>query len=77
MCGTTQRAYIIHPPSPSPPLPFSPRYRSHGNEQWQFDDKGLMERRDASINDVPIQESERRYTRNPKTGLVEYPHGHP
>ena len=26
-------------------------WRSHGNEQWQFDGKGLMETRDASIND--------------------------
>lgn len=38
---------------------------------------GLMERRDASINDVPIKQSERRYFRNKDTGLVEYPHGHP
>lgn len=53
------------------------RYRSHGNEQWQFNEKGLMERRDASINDTKIEASERRYTRNAKTGLVEYPHGHP
>jgi hypothetical protein len=29
-------------------------YRSHGNEQWEFDDAGLMRRREASINDVPI-----------------------
>lgn len=36
-------------------------YRSHGNEHWEFDENGLMRRRDASINDVPIQESERRY----------------
>lgn len=36
-----------------------------------------MERRDASINDTKIEASERRYTRNAKTGLVEYPHGHP
>lgn len=35
-------------------------YRAHGNEQWEFDDDGLMRRRDASINDVPIQEYERR-----------------
>lgn len=35
-------------------------YRSHGNEQWEFDDLGYMRRRDASINDVPIQESDRR-----------------
>ena len=35
-------------------------FRSHGNEQWEFDEQGLMTRRDASINDVPIAESERR-----------------
>jgi nuclear transport factor 2 (NTF2) superfamily protein len=36
-------------------------FRSHGNEHWEFAPNGLMQRRDASINDVPIQESERRY----------------
>jgi nuclear transport factor 2 (NTF2) superfamily protein len=36
-------------------------WRSHGNEHWEFDDLGYMRRRDASINDVPIEESERRY----------------
>lgn len=36
-------------------------FRSHGNEQWEFDDSGLMRRRDASINDVPIREEDRRY----------------
>jgi nuclear transport factor 2 (NTF2) superfamily protein len=35
-------------------------WRSHGNELWEFDDKGLMIRRDASINDYPIDASERR-----------------
>ena len=35
-------------------------YRSHGNEHWEFADDGLMRRRDASINDVPIAEAERR-----------------
>ena len=34
-------------------------FRSHGNEQWQFDAEGLMERREASINDVQISEHER------------------
>lgn len=38
-------------------------YRSHGNEHWEFSDDGLMRRRDASINDVPIQASELRYAR--------------
>ena len=36
-------------------------YRSHGNEHWEFDDSGLMCRRDASINDVKIAEIDRRY----------------
>lgn len=36
-------------------------FRSHGNEHWEFDEDGLMRRRDASINDVPIRASERRY----------------
>jgi nuclear transport factor 2 (NTF2) superfamily protein len=35
-------------------------WRSHGNEHWEFDDQGFMRRRDASINDVPIDETERR-----------------
>ena len=36
-------------------------YRTHGNEHWEFDEAGLMQRRDMSANDVPIAESERRY----------------
>lgn len=36
-------------------------YRSHGNEQWQFDADGLMERREASINDVRITEADRKF----------------
>ena len=35
-------------------------WRSYGNENWEFDDTGLMRRREASINDVAITESERR-----------------
>ena len=35
-------------------------YRSYGNELWEFSPSGLMARREASINDVPIAESERR-----------------
>ena len=35
--------------------------RSYGNELWEFTDAGLMARREASINDVAIEESERRY----------------
>ncbi len=34
-------------------------YRSYGNENWEFDATGLMQRRFASINDLPITESER------------------
>jgi len=36
-------------------------YRSHGNEQWAFDEHGLMRRREASINDVPIAEADRKF----------------
>jgi nuclear transport factor 2 (NTF2) superfamily protein len=35
-------------------------WRSYGNELWEFDEHGLMRRREASINDVRITESERR-----------------
>jgi nuclear transport factor 2 (NTF2) superfamily protein len=35
-------------------------YRSYGNENWEFDERGLMVRREASINDLVIDESERR-----------------
>jgi nuclear transport factor 2 (NTF2) superfamily protein len=35
-------------------------WRSYGNEQWEFDAEGYMRRREASINDVAIDESERR-----------------
>ena len=35
-------------------------YRTHGNEHWEFDDDGLMRRRDMSANDIPIEESQRR-----------------
>ena len=41
-------------------------YRSHGNEQWEFDAAGLMRRREASINDVPIRSADR---------LFEWPQG--
>jgi nuclear transport factor 2 (NTF2) superfamily protein len=52
-------------------------YRSHGNEQWEFDESGLMRRREASINDVPISEDARLFhwegTRRPDDhpGLTE------
>ncbi len=48
-------------------------YRSHGNELWEFDERGLMRRREASINDVPITASERKFLwdKGPR------PEGHP
>jgi nuclear transport factor 2 (NTF2) superfamily protein len=36
-------------------------FRSYGNELWEFADNGLMRRREASINDVPIGADERRF----------------
>jgi len=36
-------------------------FRSYGNENWEFDDRGLMRRRLASINDAPISESDRKF----------------
>ena len=36
-------------------------YRSYGNENWEFADNGLMQRRIASINDLPITPSDRKY----------------
>lgn len=36
-------------------------YRSYGNENWEFNSIGLMQRRYASINDLPIVESERKF----------------
>jgi nuclear transport factor 2 (NTF2) superfamily protein len=38
-------------------------FRSYGNELWEFDAEGYMRRREASINDVPIAESDRRFFR--------------
>lgn len=48
-------------------------FRSHGNENWQFDEKGYMTERHASINDVPIAEADRKFlwTQGPR------PHDHP
>jgi hypothetical protein len=48
-------------------------FRSHGNENWEFDAHGLMRVRHASINDVAIAESERRY----HWPLGPRPDGHP
>jgi len=36
-------------------------YRSYGNENWEFDPNGFMQRRIASINDLPIREDERKF----------------
>ncbi|HKX94444.1 MAG TPA: nuclear transport factor 2 family protein [Methylibium sp.] len=36
-------------------------FRSYGNENWEFNDQGLMLRRHASINDLPIRAAERLY----------------
>ncbi len=47
--------------------------RSHGNEQWEFDPDGLMRRREASINDVWIDEAQRLY----RWPLGPRPEGHP
>jgi len=49
------------------------RFRSYGNENWEFDEHGLMRRRLASINDLPINESDRKY----RWPLGRRPDGHP
>ena len=36
-------------------------FRAHGNEHWEFDENGLMKRRDASINDISIDEADRKF----------------
>ncbi len=41
--------------------PVANGWRTHGNELWEFDDEGYMRRRDASINDYKIDESERKF----------------
>ena len=38
-------------------------FRSYGNENWEFDETGLMQRRYASINDLPVTETERKFRR--------------
>lgn len=40
-------------------------YRAHGNENWEFNEHGLMKHRHASINDVPIQEKDRKFRWEP------------
>jgi nuclear transport factor 2 (NTF2) superfamily protein len=37
-------------------------FRAYGNENWEFDENGLMQKRYASINDAPIKESERKFS---------------
>ena len=37
-------------------------FRAYGNENWEFYEKGLMKKRFASINDVPIQENDRKFS---------------
>ena len=49
-------------------------YRSYGNEQWEFAENGLMRRREASVNDVPIDEAERRFRWD---GPAPRPEGYP
>ncbi len=36
-------------------------FRSYGNENWEFDENGLMQRRFASINDLPIKDADRKF----------------
>jgi len=48
-------------------------FRSYGNENWEFDELGLMRARHASINELPIRESERRY----QWALGRRPDNHP
>ena len=48
-------------------------FRSYGNENWEFDERGLMRRRIASINDAPIAESDRKF----RWPLGRHPDFHP
>lgn len=48
-------------------------FRSYGNENWEFNDQGFMMRRFASINDLPIKETERKFF----WPLGRRPDGHP
>ncbi len=51
----------------------SNQYRSYGNENWEFDSQGLMQRRYASINDLPIAEPDRKF----RWSLGRRPNDHP
>jgi hypothetical protein len=46
---------------------------SNGNENWEFGENGLMQRRLASINDLPIREADRKYFRPLGTRPTEHP----
>ena len=59
-------AYESHDPS-------GQWFRSYGNEMWEFDAGGIMQRRHASINDLPIKEQDRLYRWSPGPR----PEGHP
>ena len=48
-------------------------FRSYGNENWEFSDTGFMQRRMASINDLPIKETERKFL----WPLGRHPEDHP
>jgi len=48
-------------------------YRSYGNENWEFDEEGLMRRRIASINDLPIAPTERKYHWAPGSRPADHP----
>ena len=48
-------------------------FRAYGNELWEFDEEGLMRRRIASINDLPIAEADRKF----HWPLGPRPHDHP
>jgi len=48
-------------------------FRSFGNDNWEFDERGLMRRRIASINDLPIREGDRLY----HWPIGRRPDGHP
>lgn len=48
-------------------------FRAYGNENWEFDDDGLMRLRLASINDLPIKESDRKYHWPPGRRPDEHP----
>lgn len=48
-------------------------FRSYGNENWQFDELGLMAQRHASINDVAIKESERKFNWDAGVRPADYP----